>query len=151
LRKDGTSRFAPNNRWGLFPAGAIAVKVIDNDKEYFNNLKVRAGWGSTGQQDIGDDYYAYLARYQLGNESASYQFGEDYITTLRANGYDSKIKWEETETINLGADFDIIRDRFTGSLDLYQRNTTDLLNRIPVPAGTNLTNFVTTKCWKHGE
>jgi len=144
LRSDGTSRFAPENRWGLFPAAALAVKVIDNDKDYFNNLKIRAGWGSTGQQDIGTDYYAYLARYQLGNESASYQFGEDYITTLRANGYDSKIKWEETETINLGFDFDIIRDRFTGSMDIYKRYTKDILNRIPVPAGTNLTNFVTT-------
>ena len=144
LRQDGTSRFAPENRWGLFPAAALAYKVFDNDKNAFNSLKVRLGWGITGQQDIGNDYYAYLAKYQLGNESASYIFGEDTITTLRPNGYDSQIKWEETKTYNIGADFSIIRDVLSGSLDVYKRYTKDLLNRIPVPAGTNLSNFVTT-------
>jgi len=107
-------------------------------------LKVRLGWGVTGQQDIGTDFYSYLAKYQLGNESASYQFGEAFITTLRPNGYDSKIKWEETRTYNVGADFSLIRDVLSGSLDVYKRYTKDLLNRIPVPAGTNLSNFVTT-------
>ncbi len=143
LRRDGTSRFSPDNRWGLFPAVALAVKVLDNDNTHFNSLKVRAGWGITGQQDIGD-YYAYLARYQLGNESARYQFGEEFITTLRPNGYDVNIRWEETKTYNLGLDFSIIRDRLSGTLDVYKRYTKDLLNRIPVPAGTNLTNFITT-------
>ncbi|MCB0668056.1 MAG: SusC/RagA family TonB-linked outer membrane protein, partial [Saprospiraceae bacterium] len=143
LRRDGTSRFAPENRWGLFPAAALAVKVIDNDNEILNSIKVRAGWGITGQQDIGD-YYAYLARYQLSFDNARYQFGNQFITTIRPNGYDANIKWEETETFNLGVDYSIINGRLSGSIDLYQRNTKDLLNRIPVPAGTNLTNFVTT-------
>ena len=143
IRRDGTSRFSPDNRWGLFPAVALAVKVFDNDNSHFNSLKLRTGWGITGQQDIGD-YYAYLARYQLGNESASYQFGQDFITTLRPNGYDANIRWEETKTYNVGMDFSIIRDRLSGSLDLYKRFTKDLLNEIPVPAGTNLTNFITT-------
>ncbi len=143
LRRDGTSRFSPDNRWGLFPAAAFAVKVIDNQRSSFNSLKFRAGWGVTGQQDIGD-FYAYLARYQIGTENAAYQLGNDFVTTIRPNGYDSNIRWEETSTLNLGVDFSIIKDRLSGSLDVYQRNTTDLLNRIPVPAGTNLTNFVTT-------
>ena len=143
LRRDGTSRFSPDNRWGLFPAAALAVKVIDNESDRFNSLKLRAGWGITGQQDIGD-FYAYLARYQFGTENALYQFGNDFITTIRPNGYDENIRWEETSTINLGLDFSIIPNRLSGSLDLYQRKTKDLLNRIPVPAGTNLTNFVTT-------
>lgn len=143
LRRDGTSRFAPENRWGLFPAAALAVKIFNNDNPYLNNLKFRAGWGVTGQQEIGD-FYAYLARYQTGFGNARYQFGDNFITTLRPNGYDANIRWEETETINLGLDFSIIKDRLSGSIDLYQRNTTDLLNRIPIPAGTNLTNFVTT-------
>ncbi len=144
LRRDGTSRFAPENRWGLFPAAALAIKVIENQNSHFNNLKVRLGWGVTGQQDIGD-YYAYLARYEYGiGTSAQYQFGDEFITTLRPNAYDENIKWEETKTYNLGFDFSIIDRRLTGSLDLYQRNTSDLLNRIPVPAGTNLSNFVTT-------
>lgn len=143
VRRDGTSRFAPDNRWGLFPAAALAVKVLDNDNKYFNNLKFRAGWGITGQQEIGD-FYAYLARYQLGFENAAYQFGDEFVTTLRPNGYDANIQWEETETYNVGLDFSFIPDRLSGSVDVYQRNTTNLLNRIPVPAGTNLTNFVTT-------
>jgi iron complex outermembrane receptor protein len=144
LRRDGTSRFAPENRWGLFPAAALAVKLIENNNTHFNNLKVRLGWGTTGQQEIGD-YYAYIARYEYGvGNAARYQFGDQFITTLRPDAYDENIKWEETETFNLGFDFSIINNRLSGSLDLYQRNTTDLLNRIPVPAGTNLSNFVTT-------
>jgi iron complex outermembrane receptor protein len=144
VRRDGTSRFAPDNRWGLFPAAALAVKVIENDNNSFNNLKVRFGWGTTGQQDINADYYAYLAKYQFGNGNAQYQFGDEFVTTIRPNGYDEHIKWEETQTLNLGFDFSIINRRLSGSLDLYQRKTEDILNRIPVPAGTNLSNFVTT-------
>lgn len=143
VRRDGTSRFAPENRWGLFPAAALAIKIIENDKKYFNNLKIRGGWGVTGQQDIGD-YYAHLARYEFSLDNARYQFGDEFITTLRPNGYDANIKWEETETYNIGADFSFIKDRLSGSFDLYQRYTKDLLNYIPVPAGTNLTNFITT-------
>jgi iron complex outermembrane receptor protein len=131
---------------GLFPAAALAVKVIENDNANFNNLKVRLGWGTTGQQEIGD-YYAYLARYEYGiGNSARYQFGDEFITTLRPNAYDANIKWEETETFNLGFDFSIIKNRLTGSLDLYQRNTSDLLNRIPVPAGTKLIQFCDHQC-----
>lgn len=143
LRRDGTSRFAPENRWGLFPAAAVAIKLLENDKKFFNNVKLRAGWGVTGQQEIGD-YYAYLARYQSSFENARYQFGDQFITTLRPNGYAGDIQWEETTTYNVGVDYSIIKDRLSGSIDLYQRNTEGLLNGIPVPAGTNLTNFITT-------
>ncbi len=143
VRRDGTSRFAPENRWGLFPAAALAVKLIENQNTFFNKIKLRLGWGITGQQDIGD-YYAYLARYELGDVNAGYQFGNDFITTLRPNGYDENIKWEETATLNAGIDFSIINDRLSGTFDIYQRKTKDLLNYIPVPAGTNLTNFITT-------
>jgi len=145
LRRDGTSRFSPDNRWGLFPAAALAVKLIENNNDHFNNLKIRLGWGTTGQQDLNNDYYAYLAKYQYGiGNSARYQFGDEFITTLRPDAYDANLRWEETKTYNLGFDFSIINNRLSGSLDLYQRKTTDLLNRIPVPAGTNLSNYVTT-------
>ncbi|HUR30555.1 MAG TPA: TonB-dependent receptor, partial [Saprospiraceae bacterium] len=144
LRSDGTSRFSPENRWGLFPAAAAAVKVIDNDQSTFNNLKLRIGWGITGQQAIDDNYYPYLAQYQAGDPYVKYQFGEGFVSTLRPNGYDINLKWEETETYNFGAEFSIIRDRLSGTLDLYKRYTTDLINNIPIPAGTNLTNFITT-------
>lgn len=143
LRNDGTSRFSPDNRWGLFPATAIAYKFLDNENDRFNSLKIRAGWGITGQEDIAD-LYAYLARYQLSLSNAQYQFGDNFIQTLRPNGYDANIQWEETETFNIGMDLSIIKNRFSAVIDLYRRNTSNLLNRIPVPAGTNLTNFVTT-------
>ncbi len=143
MRGDGTSRFSPEERWGLFPAAAAAVKVIENENQYFDRLKVRLGWGITGQQDIGDDY-AYLARYQLGQSNVQYQFGEEFIQTYRPNGYDGAIRWEETTNLNLGVDYSIIKDRISGSIELYRRDTKDLLNRVPVPAGTNLTNFITT-------
>src|SRR5688500_12625366 len=143
LRRDGTSRFSPDNRWGLFPAAALAIKIIDNERTTLNQLKFRAGWGVTGQENVGD-VYVYLARYERSNENAQYQFGSDFYRTYRANEYDFNIKWEETETYNLGLDFSIIRDRLSGSLDLYRRFTKDLLNRIPIAAGTNLSNFVTT-------
>ncbi|HOY05953.1 MAG TPA: SusC/RagA family TonB-linked outer membrane protein [Saprospiraceae bacterium] len=142
LRRDGTSRFDPKYRWGLFPAAAVAIKLLDNDHKYLSNVKLRLSWGITGQQDIGD-YYAYLARYQIGRVNAQYQFGDEFVTTIRPNAYVADIQWEETTTYNAGVDFSLIQDRVSGSLDVYQRNTRDLLNRIPVPALSNLSNFAT--------
>lgn len=144
LRRDGTSRFSPDYRWGLFPAAAFAVKILDQNTKYFSNMKLRLSWGITGQQDIGGrlvDYYAYLAQYQGGMPNAQYQFGDEYVNTLRPNAYVADIQWEETTTYNAGLDFTIMTDRLSGSLDIYQRNTRDLLNRIPVPALSNLSNF----------
>ncbi|HMQ08402.1 MAG TPA: SusC/RagA family TonB-linked outer membrane protein [Saprospiraceae bacterium] len=148
LRQDGTSRFSEDNRWGLFPAAALAYKLLDNPNHSgLNNLKVRFGWGITGQQDIGDGvgaYYAYLPQYQLSQINASYRFGNNFIPTLRPNGYDANIRWEETTTYNFGVDFGLFRGKVTGALEIYRRETRDLLNFVPVPAGTNLTNFITT-------
>lgn len=143
LRGDATSRFSPDTRWGLFPAAALAVKLIESDARYFGNLKLRAGWGVTGQQAIGGSYVSQPI-YQLSLSNAAYQFGESFINTYRPNGYDARIKWEETTTYNLGFDYSIIKGRLSGTLDIYQRNTKDLLNFIQVPAGTNLTNFIST-------
>ena len=143
VRGDATSRFSPDTRWGIFPAAALAVRLIDNKNSYFNNLKLRTGWGVTGQQDIGG-FYVYQPIYQQSLFNAAYQIGNSFINTYRPNGYDANIKWEETTTYNVGLDFSIVRDRLSGTLDLYQRNTKDLLNFIQVPAGTNLTNFINT-------
>lgn len=141
LRRDGTSRFSPDSRWGLFPAAAFAVKVIDNKDATLSNLKLRVGYGITGQQDVGG-YYGYLPRYQASFDDARYLFGDTYYTTLRPNGYNSELKWEETTTYNAGIEFGILNDRISGSIDYYLRKTDDLLNFIRIPAGTNLTNFI---------
>ncbi|MCC6459591.1 MAG: SusC/RagA family TonB-linked outer membrane protein, partial [Saprospiraceae bacterium] len=145
LRRDGSSRFASDNRFGLFPSAAFAWKIVKDRPGSFNSLKLRLGYGETGQQDIGDkDYYPYLARYQKSTESAQYQLGNQYYYTLRPNGYDAKIKWEQTATYNAGLDFGFFDNRLNGSAEVYLRKTSDLLNFIPIPAGTNLTNFIFT-------
>lgn len=143
VRGDATSRFSPDTRWGIFPAAALAVRLIENENQYFNSLKFRTGWGITGQQDIGG-FYVYQPIYQQSLFNAAYQFGNSFINTYRPNGYDANIKWEETTTYNFGLDYSIVKDRVSGTLDLYQRNTSDLLNFIQVPAGTNLTNYINT-------
>jgi TonB-dependent starch-binding outer membrane protein SusC len=147
LRNDGSSRFSPDNRWGLFPSAAFAWKINEeafmSDQNLFSELKLRLGYGITGQQDIGGNY-PYLARYDVSREGAYYFFGDQRIRTLRPAGYDANIKWEETTTYNAGIDYGIAQDRYYGSVDFYFRETRDLLNFIPVPAGTNLTNFINT-------
>ena len=146
LRDDGSSRFAPENRWGLFPSVALAWDIAKENfikGDVLNTLKLRLGYGITGQQDIGGDY-PYLPRYTYSLDNAQYQFGNTFITTLRPEGYDENLKWEQTTTYNVGLDYGFLNNRISGSLDAYYRKTTDLLNFIPVPAGTNLTNQILT-------
>ena len=148
LRDDGTSRFAPDTRWGLFPSVALAWRVSQEkwlkDSKVLSQLKVRLGWGVTGQQAINRGDYPYLSTYTYSQATARYQFGDHFYTTLRADGYDPSIKWEQTTTWNVGVDYGFLQDRISGSLDLYLRKTSDLINFIPVPAGSNLTNYVVT-------
>jgi iron complex outermembrane receptor protein len=145
LRNDGTSRFHPDNRWGLFPAVALGWKINEEaflkDSKTLSLLKLRLGWGVTGQQDIGG-YYDYLGRYTYSNSFASYPFGGNYYLTLRPEGYNESLKWEETTTWNIGFDYGFLKDRIYGSVDLYQRTTTDLLSWVPVDAGSNLSNYI---------
>lgn len=147
LRDDGSSRFAKDNRWGLFPAAAFAWKIKDEsflkNVPVVSDLKLRLGWGITGQQDIGNDY-PYLPVYRGSTATAQYQFGNEFYNTLRPNPYDKNIKWEETTTYNVGLDFGFMKNRITGSIDAYQRDTKDLLNFIPIAAGSNFSNFLTT-------
>ena len=143
LRRDASSRFAPENRWGFFPAAAFAWKAVNRPVGKLSALKFRLGYGVTGQQDIGD-FYEHLPRYQVSLDNAQYQFGDNFITSLRPEGYDANIKWEETATYNVGVDYGFLNNRIYGSLEYYIRKTKDLLNFIPVAAGTNLTNFIDT-------
>lgn len=147
LRRDGSSRFSPDTRWGLFPAASAAVILSEMDflknNKNINMLKVRAGWGVTGQQDgIGD--YAYIGNYFQGATTAQYAFGGQYYQVLRPAGFDANLKWETTTSYNLGIDFGIKNDRISGSVDVYQKDTKDLLATVPVPAGTNFTNEILT-------
>ncbi|MEE4287360.1 MAG: SusC/RagA family TonB-linked outer membrane protein, partial [Mariniphaga sp.] len=109
LRNDGSSRFSPDTRWGLFPSAALAWQIAEEsflaDSRTISNLKLRLGYGITGQQNITDNDYPYMPRYTFGEPTASYQFGNSYVTTIRPEGYDANIKWEETTTYNIGLDY----------------------------------------------
>ncbi len=146
VRRDGSSRFGPLNRWGTFPSAAFAWRIIDepfiNAGSVLDDLKLRVGWGITGNQEIGD--YKFLFSYQPGDQFTQYQFGNDFVTTSRPNGADQSLKWEETESFNVGLDYGLFQGRITGSLEYYYKKTEDLLFTVAVPAGTNLTNRILT-------
>jgi iron complex outermembrane receptor protein len=148
LRNDGSSRFAEENRWGLFPSLALAWNLSQeaflSSAKMVSNLKLRVGFGVTGQQDIGANYYPYLASYRESTNGASYQLGSTFYSTYRPDPYDANIKWEETTNYNLGLDFGFLQDRITGAVEIYQRKTKDLINFIPIPAGSNFSNYLTT-------
>lgn len=148
VRQDGTSRFSPDTRWGTFPSAALAWQIKDEpflkNVKSVSDLKLRVGYGITGQQNIGSNDYPYLPRYTYSQDNARYQFGDQFYTTYRPEGYDANIKWEETTTYNIGLDYGFIDNRISGAIDVYYRQTDDLINFIPVPAGTNLTNQILT-------
>ncbi len=149
VRYDGSSRFAKENRWGLFPSFAAAWKINEEafmaNVDFLSNLKLRLGWGITGQQDIlGNQFYPYLPKYTISQQGAYYQFGNTFYPTWRPDPYDSNIKWEETTTINAGLDFGFLNDRISGSFNYYSRETTDLINEVPIAAGTNFSNRLVT-------
>lgn len=147
LRNDGSSRFSKENRWGLFPSAALAWRIKDegflSGTDVLSDLKLRAGFGVTGQQDI-PGYYPYLPVYRSSNPLAQYQLGNTFYTTQRPEPYDANIKWEETTTYNVGVDFGFLNDKITGSVELFQKDTKDLLNNIAIANGVNFSNFLTT-------
>ena len=148
IRRDGSSRFSEENRWGWFPSVAVAWRLsreeFMRDSKTISDLKLRFGWGITGQQDIQGRDYPYLARYTTSDSSGMYQFGSNYYLLLRPEGYDENIKWETTETFNAGIDVGLWNGRVSFSVDAYFKRTKDLLAEISVPAGSNLTNRIVT-------
>ncbi|TDO22716.1 SusC/RagA family TonB-linked outer membrane protein [Pedobacter duraquae] len=140
VRRDGSSRFGPAYKYGTFPSLALAWTVKNEsflkDSKTISNMKVRASYGITGQQD-GIDNYGYLSTYGLSSLNAQYQFGDTFYQMYRPSAYIANIKWEETATANIGLDVGLFDNRMSGSVDVYRKKTSDLLNRIPQPAGTN--------------
>ncbi len=168
LRGDGSSRFAPGHRWGIFPSVAVGWKIKETflkDVHWLNDLKLRLGYGITGQQDgIGD--YAYMPTYSQTTGHTSYYpvGGTNYATenndavvvdkvvdsngnTLyisdRPNAYNRNLTWEKTTTYNVGIDYAFLNNRISGAMEYYFRKTTDLLNDVTVPLGTNFRTRVT--------
>ena len=154
LRTDGSSRFAPENRWGIFPSGAFAWNIKEEGflkgVKTVSQLKLRLSAGVTGQQD-GIAEYAHLARYSLSTDTYHrYPMGFDengapaYQFVYTPAAYDPGIKWETTTTYNVGVDFGFFGDRITGNVDAYLRNTNDLLNSVQTPMGSNFGNTILT-------
>lgn len=146
VRRDGSSRFGPSNAWGTFPAFSVGWRLSEEpfmrDLGNFSDLKVRASWARTGNQAFAN--YQYFANYVLGDAQTQAQFGNQYVATFRPSAYDPKIRWEETSSTDIGVDFGFMNQRITGSIDWYTKDTDDLIFRVPVAAGTNLSNFLTT-------
>ena len=146
LRDDGSSRFAPANRWGLFPAVALAWRVsrekfLEN-VSWLSDLKLRGSYGVTGNQD-GIANYEYIPSYSLSSNNSLYQFGNSYYNTYTPAPYFPNLKWEQTAATNAGLDFGLLNNRITGTIDYYYKNITNLLNRIYIPVGSNFTNIAT--------
>ena len=149
VRRDGTSRFSKDHRWGTFPSVALGWKILEENfmegaRGYLNDLKLRAGYGITGQQDLGDDLFPYLPIYSVSEDLAgkypSLTGKGDGVLPITPGAYNSDIKWEETATWNAGLDFGFMNNRILGSIDFYKRKTKDLLTFTNYPAGSNLTN-----------
>ena len=153
IRRDGSSRFAPDRRWGTFPSVALAWNIAEEkflrDNGILNNLKLRASYGITGQQD-GIGNYGYMPIYYPSGSNSQYVTGMDsngnilYNTYYQPGAYISGLTWETTESWNFGLDFGFLDDRISGSIDYYTRDTRDLLATVPAAAGTNFTRTVTT-------
>lgn len=173
FRADGSSRFAPENRWGYFPSVALGWKIKETfmkDVNWLDDLKLRLGYGITGQQELNNGDYPYLATYTKSTNYQAYYpvgyenyatenkaletvFPEDgqYVTdnngnilyySYRPNSYNRNLTWEKTTTYNAGIDFSFLNNRISGNIDYYYRLTDDLLNTVTVAAGTNFRNRV---------
>ena len=175
VRADGSSRFAPKNRWGVFPSVALGWKIKEEaflrDVNWLNDLKLRLGYGITGQQDLNMGDYPYMPTYDVSKQYAyatlgeqatteklaelqaqGYELTKDYVVSSdnyiyyvhnRPNAYNPKLTWEKTTTYNAGIDYGFLNNRINGSFDFYYRVTDDLINYVNVPAGTNFKNSVT--------
>lgn len=149
LRNDGSSRFSPDNQWGLFPSAAFAWRVINepfmaNAGNVMSDLKVRLGYGVTGQQNLGSGDYPWMGRYSYSQAGANYFFGDQMVSLIRPLAYDENLKWEETTTYNAGLDYGFLNNRISGTFDVYYRKTADLLNTVGIAAGTNFSNQLLT-------
>jgi TonB-dependent starch-binding outer membrane protein SusC len=146
VRRDGSSRFGPDNQWGTFPAAAVAWRISEESfmpsVEALSDLRLRVSWGVNGNQAIGD--YLWAPSYRYGDQFTRVQFGNDFITTIRPTAVDRNIKWEETTSTNFAVDYGFLDNRITGALEYYVKNTDDLLFVVPVPAGVNVSNEMLT-------
>lgn len=144
-RRDGTSRFSEENRFGNFFGAAAAWQISDEDflqdNEVISTLKLRASYGENGQQEIGAGAI-FLNRFRFGNPNSQIIFGGQVINPAVPQELNPDLKWEETSTLEVGLDYGLFDDRVTGSFSVYRKNSDDLLFDSPVAEGTNFTNSI---------
>ncbi len=144
MRADASSLLNPDDRWGFFPSAAIAWNIHKEDfmkNSVFDELKLRLGYGAVGNVN-GLSPYKYLTRYQRSTSTANYQFGSNFIQTYRPEPVNKEIRWEVGKTTNIGLDFALWKRRLSGSINLYQKNTDDLIIWSLVDPFTNFGNRV---------
>jgi len=146
IRTDGSSRFGPQYRWGVFPSGSFTWKIKEEnflkDVSFLSDLKLRLSDGITGNQD-GIGYYNYLNYYSQGGNTSLINFGNNYYNVWTPAPYAKDLKWEQTETQDAGLDFGFFNNRITGSVDYYFKKTSNLLATVFVPTLTNFGNQLT--------
>jgi len=146
MRWDGSSRFADGNKWGTFPSLGLAWKISEEDflknARALDELKLRLGWGITGQQNIGYDFY-YLPTYLSSDQYAQYTIGNTSYYTVRPEMYNPDLKWEKTTTWNVGLDWSFLNGRIDGAIDWYYRKTNDLISTVSIASGIGFGNYQT--------
>lgn len=128
LRNDGSSRFGENYRYGLFPSGAFAWRISDEpffESSKISNLKLRTGYGITGNQEIPNNLY--LQQLSIAGSAVYVLGGEPIPSVLPTNFANPDLRWESTSQLNVGLDFGFLDERFSGSVDYYRKHTSDLL------------------------
>ena len=147
VRRDASSRFSKDTRWGTFPSVALGWTLTEEpwlkNQKVLSNLKLRASYGVTGQQE-GIGNYNYLPVYTSSVTGAEALINGQYITTYRPEAYVSDLKWETTTSWNFGLDFGFLNGRIGGAIDFYTRKTKDLLASVPTAAGTNFSKTILT-------
>ena len=147
VRRDASSRFSKDTRWGTFPSVALGWTLTEEpwlkNQKVLSNLKLRASYGVTGQQE-GIGNYNYLPVYTYSVTGAEAFINGQYINTYRPEAYVSDLKWETTTSWNFGLDFGFLDGRIGGAIDFYTRKTKDLLASVPTAAGTNFSKTILT-------
>lgn len=147
VRRDASSRFSKDTRWGTFPSVALGWTLTEEpwlkNQKVLSNLKLRASYGVTGQQE-GIGNYNYLPVYTYSVTGAEAFINGQYINTYRPEAYVSDLKWETTTSWNFGLDFGFLNGRIGGAIDFYTRKTKDLLASVPTAAGTNFSKIILT-------
>ena len=140
IRRDGSSKFGKNNKWGWFPTAAVGWNIHGEDfmenVSWLDQLKLRASWGIAGNQEIGE--YRSLVAWETSGKAINPETGQEVITFQPAWNANPDLKWEETSEINIGLDFAFFNSKLSGSLDVYQKTTSDLLGEYDVPVPPNL-------------